>query len=223
MHKRKAETGMSDRSELSAGLDTVAANDPPHPESPPPVIPELPLETLAEQNFVPNGEHPYYIHRAMICLDSQGHSSGVEMRFVCLKNEQRFLVTWNDSIDNKIRDSIQDLIAAAEHSALAFAFLLAEECTGYQFKIQAKRNTAFDYYISKDNGDDRNIFNPENTARLEVTGILNGDVNEINARFSSKFKRSEKYDQYRRMPIYVCVVEHSAPYVELRKRDAKRP
>lgn len=195
-------------------------NGPEECPSPEPPNPELPLEGLADLYIVPEGEHPWYQHRCMICLDNQGHSSGVQLKVICPKSKLELVLTWEEEISDRMRNAINDLVDATEKSALAISFLIAPHCTGSEVVRQAKRKTGFDYFLSSKPEDDRLIFNPEHTARLEVSGILNGDKSKINSRFKEKFNRAEKKQAFSTMPICVCVIEHSAPSAEVRWRDA---
>lgn len=185
-----------------------------------PVSPELKLENLADRRIIPHGEHPYLIHRAMVCLDSQGHKSGVCFTVVFERQAITYNVTWKEDISERIKNSITDLVDAVEKSALAFTFLIIKDCTGMEVVKQAKRKSGFDYFLLDNDTDDRLIFQGEKTARLEVTGILCGNNSDVESRFQEKFKRALKYQQFKTMPIYVCVVEHSEPKAEVRVRHA---
>lgn len=204
---------LPDASEKSA--DNIAEND-----NEAPALPLLKLENLREQYIVPPGEHPYLMHRAMICLDSQGHKSGVPLSVIAKSLLKIYTVTWEEELTNRIKDAVSDLIDAVEKSALAFAFLVVKDCTGMSVVRQAKRKTGFDYFLGQESDDDRLIFKHENTARLEVSGILQGDDTLIDSRFKEKFKRALKYQQFVTMPVCVCVVEHSTPKAEVRVRHA---
>jgi|GEM_PF-4296915 len=185
-----------------------------------PVLPQLKLESLADRLIIPPGEHPYLMHRAMICLDSQGHKRGVCLTVVFDGQTTAYDVTWEEDISERIKNSITDLVDAVEKSALAFTFLIMKDCTGMEIVKQAKRKSGFDYFLLDNNADDRLIFQGGKTARLEVTGILCGDNSDVESRFQEKFKRALKYQQFKTMPIYVCVVEHSEPKAEVRVRHA---
>jgi len=178
------------------------------------------LESLAERPIVPQGECPYLLHRSMVCLDNQGHCKGVIFKVTFNNFSKNYKLLWQEELTDRIRNSITDLPDAVEKSALAFTFLIITDCTGMTVIRQAKRKSGFDYFLIKENNDERLIFKQESTARLEVSGILDGDNSKINSRFKEKFDRAAKYKQFNTMPIYVCVVEHSAPKAEVRVRHA---
>lgn len=57
----------------------------------------------------------------------------------------------------------------------------------------------------------------QNKARLEVSGIRNGDQKIIKARVREKLTQTEVSDKTR-LPAYVVVVEFGRPVAEVRQR-----
>jgi len=57
----------------------------------------------------------------------------------------------------------------------------------------------------------------ENKARLEVSGIRNGDQKVVTARVRAKLMQTEVSDETR-LPAYIVVVEFGHPVAEVRQR-----
>jgi hypothetical protein len=95
--------------------------------------------------------------------------------------------------------------------AVGIAVLLAKKEIGYAVIERSRKGTGFDYWM----GDDSEI--PfQNKARLEISGIRNGNDNEIKARVKQKLKQTDRSDGY--LPAYVIVVEFSCPLAEVRRK-----
>lgn len=77
---------------------------------------------------------------------------------------------------------------------------------------RSRKGTGFDYWL----GDEADM--PfQNKARLEVSGIRNGDQKIIKARVREKLTQTEVSDKTR-LPAYVVVVEFGRPVAEVRQR-----
>lgn len=75
---------------------------------------------------------------------------------------------------------------------------------------QAQKGTTVDYYLASKQGDDFLIFN--NTARLEVSGILSEtESNSVEDRIGDK-RRRLKPDPTSGLPTLISVVEFSQPW-----------
>ena len=57
----------------------------------------------------------------------------------------------------------------------------------------------------------------QETARLEVSGILKGTKSQINQRLKEKLEQTEKSDNLK-LPAFVIIAEFSAPLVKIKKR-----
>jgi hypothetical protein len=70
---------------------------------------------------------------------------------------------------------------------------------------RSKKGTFFDYWVgSEDKGE---LF--QDRARLEVSGILNGDDKKIEMRTTQKFEQVKRAKG--KLPMYVAVVEFGRP------------
>lgn len=89
--------------------------------------------------------------------------------------------------------------------AYGIAFLLIRDLTGLGVIERSRKGTGFDYWLGHA-GDDLPF---QNKARLEVSGIRQGDAARQAARMSRKTKQTERSDGV--LPAYVIVVEFGTP------------
>lgn len=145
-----------------------------------------------------------------VCLDSRGHSSGVELKVVgCFSGT--YSVHWQ-SVTDQMRRSWNDLEVTTENGAYCVAVLLILELTDYTVIERSRKGTGFDYWLGK-NGS--LLF--QDKARLEVSGIGKGDDNDINTRVNKKIMQTNRSDGMG-LPAYVVVVEFSSPLSRVEKK-----
>ena len=143
---------------------------------------------------------------AAVCLDSQGHSSGLILR-VIRKDDVDCVLTWNAS-DDQQRQTYADIAEATEEGACAIALCAVEAIAGLVVMERSRKRSAFDYWLGDKPG---HLF--QRTVRLEVSGILQGDATMIEKRLTEKLQRLERYRS--RLPAIVAVVEFGTPQVRL--------
>lgn len=149
----------------------------------------------------------FYIESCMVCIDNQGHMSGVELSVDDRGNNERFELMWAGNVTEQLRNSYRDLVRATDFGACAIALLLVGELTNYSVVKQAAIGTTVDYFLSSDYNDDTLIFN--DSARLEVSGILSEKGrNTVRARIQSKLRRLQPSAI---LPALIIVVEFSHP------------
>jgi hypothetical protein len=149
---------------------------------------------------------------ASVCLESQGHRPGVFLLIRGSKGND-YRVTW-EPITAQARDRAwNDESNATEWGAVGIAILLAKPETGYDVIDQSRKGTGFDYWLG-DASDDP-VF--QRKARLEVSGIRQGDDRDVRARVTQKLRQT---DRSARLSIraYVIVVEFGRPLAEVRQR-----
>ena len=173
--------------------------------------PTLSLESLTEGiPVIFGGNHHWLVQKCVFSLDKQGHASGVQLNVLqesC--PDCAFHVTWELEVNEQLRKAHADSVESVEDSARALSLLLIRELTPYTAVEQAQRGTTVDYYLSEKDRNDDLIFN--NTARLEISGINSGDMQQVNARVKEKLDRLKK--DY--TPAYIVVVEHKAPLAKM--------
>lgn len=126
-----------------------------------------------------------------------------------LKNQ--FELIWQE-VDQKMRDSRNDMENTVEHGAYCLAMLVVEKEVGLKVTKQSQKRTGFDYWLSSSN--DKGL---QGYARLEVSGILNGTKHQVRYRLKEKMQQTKKSDNLN-IPAYVVVVEFSKPQAIISKR-----
>ena len=175
------------------------------------VIPALSLESLADGiPVIFDGGHHWLIQKCVFSLDKQGHASGVILHVVQSDADDcDFSLVWELEATDQLRKAHADSVESVEDSAKALSFLLVRELTPYTAVEQAQRGTTVDYFLSEKDRTDDLIFN--NTARLEVSGINAGDMQQVDARVKDKLDRLRDDS----LPAYIVVVEHKAPLAKM--------
>lgn len=144
-----------------------------------------------------------------VCLDNQNHTSGVKILLEGISNANCKIV-WKGKIDEQSRRSWNDTQEMTEYGACGIAILLILKLTEYTVIERSKKGTGFDYWLGY-----RNSELPfQNSARLEISGILKGDRVTFNSRVSQKLKQTFPTDNTE-LPAYVVVVEFSEPKVKM--------
>jgi hypothetical protein len=111
----------------------------------------------------------------------------------------------------------QDLPEATELGACGIAILVVRGQTGLVAVERSVKGTGFDYWLGTDepNLDDSEPF--EHKARLEVSGILQGNRRVVEARLREKVRQARKTaGQY---PAYIVVVEFGQPLAWMVRDD----
>lgn len=158
---------------------------------------------------VPPSFGEWLSHTASYCLEDRGHSNGVSLKVVGAFSKT-FKLIW-DAIDDRTRRFCQDAEVATEHGAYGIAFLLIKKLTDYNVIERSKKGPGFDFWLGKEND---SLFN--NKARLEVSGIRNGDMGEIRTRVNQKMAQTKPSDGS--LSAYIVVVEFSMPLSEVVKK-----
>lgn len=152
---------------------------------------------------------------AAVCLEERKHKSGTEIKGIIQDDElsQNFLykVYWQE-VTPQMRRCWNDREVTTEHGAYAISFLLIQELTDYTVIERSYKGTGFDYWLGTQ-ADEKDL--PfQNKARLEVSGIRNGDLNKVNARMRTKLKQVN-LSQGLGLPAYIVVVEFSLPFSQM--------
>ena len=184
--------------------------------------PQIHLEHIERIPAYPQGAHIALLQKCIVALDSQGHESGMLLLVEKVDEpisttadvkEYCFQVCWTQPVDDILRDAHQDLFESVEDSAKALGSLLITELTQYTTRRQALRGTGVDYYLVNPNAS--LPFQPETTATVEFTGILN-DVSSVERRINKKKKRLQTISNPL-YPVFIVCVEHSFPFARMEK------
>jgi hypothetical protein len=183
-----------------------------------PAVKALDLETLSERIPVITPEAVgFYKQNCMVCLDKNGHPSGVILRVDDRSDgEKMFAVCWNGEVTEQMQRAFRDTLKATDFAACAIALLLIRELTEYTAIEQSAVGTTIDYWLGhQSDADDVLIFN--NKARLEVSGILTENKdNTVEARTRAKLRRLSPKGG---LPALIAVVEFSQPWSRITQHD----
>ncbi len=145
---------------------------------------------------------------ALICLDLNGHPSGIKIGVSGLV-ESGFTLEWSDKVDAELAQSWKDLKEATEYGATAIAALIVPITTGMLITGRVPQLEQADYILQKPTNYNRGLIEPD--ALLEVSGILKEkEGNTLNMRIQKK-KRHIESTVKRTYPTYVIVVEFGIP------------
>jgi hypothetical protein len=98
-----------------------------------------------------------------------------------------------------------------EQGAYGIALLLVRALTGLTVVERSRKGTGFDWWL----GPDDRLFQAK--ARLEVSGIREGDLRTIRSRVRVKVKQTERSD-VSGFPAFVVVVEFGTPRARVVRR-----
>ncbi len=165
-----------------------------------------------------------------VCLESQGHNQGVQLA-VRGTSENRYTLTWPDTTAQD-RRTWADPSEATEDGAAGIAALLAIREIGYTVILRSYKSTGIDYRLGSNDQSDVTTAERAMTfalqplledddlivkGRMEVSGILNGDDQQISARTRLKLRQTDQSDSSA-LPAYVMVVEFGQPVAEVTRK-----
>ncbi|MHB8808884.1 MAG: hypothetical protein ACYC9M_02570 [Desulfobulbaceae bacterium] len=152
----------------------------------------------------------YLAEAGAVCLESQGHTNGREL-FVQGMLSRNYALRWPEVTDQMER-CLNDPEVATEHGAVGIAVLLMKSLIGYAVIQRSRKGTGFDYWLG--NETDMPF---QNKARLEISGIRNGNQKSVKTRVREKLTQTEVSDETK-LPAYVVVVEFGQPVAEVGQR-----
>ena len=173
---------------------------------------QLSLDTLAENTYgITPGGADFYKENCMMCLDLNGHRSGVGLRLEYAGSSLPFSVVWLGDVTDRMQVGYVDRTKLADFGACALALLVVPRVLGLTAVSQSAIGTTIDYYLGDADGDDILLFN--GTARLEVSGILcENQNNSVQKRVGAKSRRLKPEGD---LPSYIIVVEFSEPWSKM--------
>ena len=166
------------------------------------------LSTSDYGSYVLPNMYTYYAEAAAICFEENNFTGQVTLK---IEGEQtaQFQFTW-ERVSQQVKDMHNDLIYETEYGAYCIAFLIIHHLTDYKIIRRSKRKTGFDYWL----GDKTAEYPFDDTARLEVSGILKGNAVEIKRRVKEKQEQVKQSDDSG-LPAYIIVTEFSKPISKL--------
>jgi hypothetical protein len=148
---------------------------------------------------------------AVFCLQKNSHISD-DCILNCItkvKNGKQdeyeeFQLIW-DKLDSRAETTYGDLQEATEYGATALALLLTIKLTDFTTVERSMKKTGFDYWIG-----DKDDYMFQKKARLEISGIFEGDESQFKARIKQKFKQTNISDNSG-LCCFVSVIEFGKP------------
>jgi hypothetical protein len=176
-----------------------------------PSPPELALEDL-ERRFrhIPPSCGSALAQAAVLCLEGQGHASGVLLS-VAGTFTATYRLRWTMDVTEAMRRYWNDPDETAEEGAYAVALLVMRALLGFTVVERACKKTGFDWWLGPDNN------RLEGKARLEVSGIMHGTTKQLNSRVKAKLTQTERSDASG-LPAYAFVVEFGWPRAKVVRR-----
>ena len=144
---------------------------------------------------------------AGICLESQRHTPGVFLQLIGISGD-RYALMWPVITEQALK-AWNETEKATQWGAEGIAVLLADRLLPYTPIEASRRGTGFDYGMVSQSDDS---FQPK--ARLEVSGIRNGNDGDVRRRVREKLAQIGQSDNLG-MVGYVIVVEFSRPIAEV--------
>jgi hypothetical protein len=147
-----------------------------------------------------------------VCFDIQNHSSNVRMSLRGIRDEN-CRVIWKGKVDDQMKRTWADPQEVTEYGACGVAIVLILKLTDYTVIERSRKGTGFDYWL----GFKTSELPFENSARLEVSGILNGDDVVFNSRVKQKRNQTAPTDKTN-LPAFIVVVEFGEPKSKVVKK-----
>lgn len=149
-----------------------------------------------------------------ICFEERAHPNGVEL-LVEGTYSAKCKVFWQNVTD-QMRRNWNDLERATEYGAYGVAILLVLNLTGYTVVSTSRKGTGFDFWLGKKDERDQLLF--QGKARLEVSGIREGNPTKVRARVKQKLEQVGPSNSTR-LPAYIIVVEFNTPLSHMVKNE----
>ena len=148
---------------------------------------------------------------AGVCLESQGHTPGVQIA-VRGYRDGGYALTW-PPVSAQARLSWNDPRYATEMGAESIAILLAIAETGYVALRRSWQGTGFDYWLGT-----ASTPGVQEMAGLEISGIRNGDESTVRARVREKLQQANQAGKGQ-LKTCVIVVEFGTPLAEVQHNE----
>jgi hypothetical protein len=171
----------------------------------------LTLEGLSEDfPHIPPECGAVLVQSAVLCLEGQGHKSGVSLAVEGDFNST-FQLLWSMDVTEAMRRYWNDPNEAAEQGAYAVALLVLRALTGLTVLERSRKGTGFDWWLSLED----NLF--QTAARLEVSGLMRGSTRRVNARLKERVAQTKRSDTSG-LTAFIAVVEFGRPVAKVVRR-----
>ena len=168
------------------------------------------LET-DRHHFLTSAAGLNFAHAASVCLDSCGHAVVVQMN-----DEGHFGKAYKISrydVNDQMKRTHNDEQVATEEGAYGVAFMVASREMKVKAIEKSRKKTGIDYWLGTE---DNFLF--QNKVRMEVSGIRNGNDQQVESRYNKKMTQSEKSDNTN-LPALVVIVDFGKPRIKTGLRN----
>ena len=147
---------------------------------------------------------------AVVRLESKDHQPGVTLK-VRGDETRDYVLSWT-TVSDQTRRLLQEADTTTENGAIGVAFVVAHRETGYAVhSVHGKAGGGgFDYWLADE-------ATSQFKARLEATGIEEGNDSRIEGRRNEKLKQIERSNSWGFVGLIV-VVEFGTPLVEMQTK-----
>ncbi|MEL6720542.1 MAG: hypothetical protein AAFO82_10895 [Bacteroidota bacterium] len=150
---------------------------------------------------------------AQICLELNGHTSGVQVNLSGLY-EESITLEWDKVLEEDTLMAWKDVKEATEYGATAISLLLILYFGEYQFAERLPQIAVGDYFLKKSALEHKNN---GNEAFLEISGIYQESTsNTLNVRISQKRKQLQNKPTDNKN-VLISVVEFATPKAKIVK------
>ena len=180
---------------------------------------ELPLSEIYNVPCLTDPIKEYLIEACLLVLSYNAHDITKPITISIVENEvENFKLILDKGELSEITQNGWEIDHATEKAAEYIALIMCNKMTGYQVIKRSIRGTGFDYWLGL--GDiTENIFHSK--ARLEISGILKGDLSSVKNRFEEKSKQTDKSDNFE-IPAYISVTAFAKPFTQFNLKNNQR-
>lgn len=145
---------------------------------------------------------------AAVCFADQGHGENCLLS-IRWEAEQRIFALHRLPTSEPMLRAYRDMQETTELGACGVAILVVRNITGHTAVERSVKGTGFDYWLGSVHSSDAGLEPLERRARLEVSGILQGAADMVEARVREKIRQTRRSaGEY---PAYIVVVEFGTP------------
>ncbi|SRR5258707_9330914 len=158
------------------------------------------------------------LEACIVTLYRMGHKPGTKLH---IRGERtgEIILSWKKKVTSQIQRAWKDQEEATEMAAIGISILLALAFTDYTVVERSIKTTGFDYWLGVQEAGSSDIF--KKMARLEISGIFNGDDGVLDRRVKLKIDQTKQSDATR-LPAFVFVIEFSKPKCKFVSRNDRR-
>ena len=146
-----------------------------------------------------------------VCMHSSSHPEDLLLEMGG-DVQDAIALHWQDGYNEQKARTYADMQYTTEHGAICLSVMLTTTLTPYTIIERSRKGTGFDYWLG-----DKGSFLFQRKARLEVSGILQGDDTMIKSRHAAKVEQTSKSDELQ-LPAYISVIEFGIPKAMFTKR-----